>query len=149
MKKAVSLLSVFMALIMCLFGNATAVSASENAPDDTVTPYYDYTQYVTSNLNITSSGRATVTIHCSGVSSSVKKIKAETCIQRKVGIIWVKTDIGTSDDYWYDTSNSVVLNASHSVQLSKSATYRAKTVFTVYTSSDSEKITMYSGTDSY
>ncbi len=148
MKKTISLLSVAMAFIMCLFGNATSVLAFDD-PGNTVTPYYDYTQYVTSNLNITSSGRATVTIHCSGASSSVTKIKAETCIQRKVGIIWVKTDIGTSDDYWYDTANSVVLNASHSAQLSKSATYRAKTVFTVYTANDSEKITMYSGTDSY
>lgn len=142
-------LTAFVFALLLALSSVNVAFASEFEKPDGISPQYDYTQYVLSNLNITSSGKANVTIHCTGISGVTKKITAKTCIQRKVGIIWVKTDIGTSDDYWYDSSSSAIFNTSHTVQLSKSGTYRAKTVFTVYSSNDSEDITMYSGTDSY
>lgn len=147
MKKALKSVSVIICLIACLFGNNLIAHAST---EDMVTPYYDYAQYVSVGLGISSNGKASVSIHCSGISTSVKKITAETCIQRKVGLIWVKQDIGTTNDVWNDSKNGFALNASHSAQLNKSGDYRAKTVFHLYDSSGkSEKITAYSNVVNY
>ncbi len=115
-----------------------------------IMPYYDYTRQASSSLSINSSGKATVSISCTGISGKVSKITAETCLQRKVGLIWVKVDIGTTNNVWTDSTTNYYLNSSHSTTVSKSGTYRAKTVFKVYnTSTKSESITIYSNTVEY
>ncbi|MFR5876640.1 MAG: hypothetical protein ACLUFN_09155 [Eubacterium sp.] len=134
----------FLCLLIGLFGFSTTTEAAVSG----ITPYYDYTMFTSSGLNITSSGRADVSIVCSGMSNCTK-ISAETCLQRKVGIIWVKVNIGVSGNIWTSSTTSQDLAKTYSAMLSKSGTYRAKTIFTVYSGSKSEKITLYSGTDTY
>lgn len=134
----------FLCLLIGLFGFSTTTEAAVSG----ITPYYDYTMMASSDLYISSSGKATVAISCCGMSNCTK-ISAETCLQRKVGIIWVKVNIGVSGNIWTSSTTSRDLNTSYSAMLSKSGTYRAKTIFTVYSGSKSEKITLYSGTDTY
>lgn len=138
-----------MLFIICLILCFTGTNIIANAADSIVQPYYNYTRQATSNLHINSSGKADVTISCTGLSTNVTKIKSETCLQRKVGLIWIKTDIGTANNVWTSTAYDYILVASHSANLSKKGTYRAKTVFTVYQGSNSEKVTIYSLTDEY
>lgn len=139
---------VLISMIMCVisFSAPQIVEASDYG----ITPYYDYTRQVTSNLAISSSGKATISIGCTGISGKVSKITAETCLQRKVGLIWVKVDIGRTNNVWTSSTTNYYLNTSYSTTLSKSGTYRAKTVFTVYnTSSKSENISIESSSVSY
>lgn len=136
-------------MLLCVITCFFSFSISAQAAESDISPCYDYTRQTSSALGISNSGKATVSIGCTGLNSSVSKIKAETCLQRKVGLIWVKADIGTTNNVWTDTTTNYYLNASHSATLSKSGTYRAKTIFTVYCGSNSEKITVYSGTSTY
>lgn len=134
---------VALCLMTCLFSFSLPAEAAESD----IMPVYDYTDFVTSTFGISGS-KATVSISCSG-SSGVTKITAQTCLQKKFGLIWVKCDIGTANNVWTDSTTKEYLNASHSAMLTESGTYRAKTVFTVYSGSNSEKVTIYSGTDKY
>lgn len=134
-------LSIFLALIF-LF-SCFALPAKAAMPDEAV-PYYDYTHLASTSLAISSSGTATAAIHCIGYQGKTTKIKAETCLQKKFGLIWVKVDIGTSGNIWTDTTSKYYLNASHTHSVS-TGTYRTKVVFYVYGDNDKyEKITVYS-----
>lgn len=144
MKKVKKVMIFIICFILCFTGNAFMA----NAADNDIQPYYDYTRQTSSNLYINSSGKADVSISCTGYSG-VTKITSETCLQRKVGLIWIKADIGTTNNVWTYSVNKDLLATSHSAKLSKTGTYRAKTVFTVYKSSNSEKITVYSQSDKY
>lgn len=136
-------LCVLLCLVTCLFGSSFSAEAAESD----IMPLLDYTDFVLSSFGI-SNNKATVSISCSG-SDSVTKITAETCLQRKFGLIWTKVDIGTANNVWKDSTTKSYLNAEHTATLSKSATYRCKTVFKVYSGSKSESITLYSNTASY
>ena len=67
----------------------------------------------------------TVSLSCIGIGGVTTKITAETKLERKWGLFWLDVD------EWTDVSNSTNLVTSHYVQLSKKATYRAKTDYTV------------------
>lgn len=137
-----------LSIIVCLL--SLNVPHIVEASSGDIMPYYDYTRQATSNLSISSAGKATISIGCTGISGKVSKISAETCLQRKVGLIWVKVDIGKTNNVWTSSTTNYYLNASYSTTLSQKGTYRAKTIFTVYnTSSKSEKVTIYSNTVSY
>lgn len=82
-------------------------------------------------LTVNSSGKATVTNEYYGLSNITKKVEMETKIQKKVAFIWVTV----KDGKWTDTSTASSLSKSHSVQLTDSGTYRAKTDF-VFTGAD-------------
>lgn len=142
LKKSFCILLCFI-ISLCSFG-ITASAASED--NNVAVPYYDYTRYASSAFGIESNGEATVSIGCMGLDDTVTKITAETCIQKKFGLIWIKTDIGTTNNVWTDSSSKHYLNASHSVILKNSGTYRAKTVFKVYKGTNYETVTIYSGT---
>ena len=146
MKSLKKLMIITLCFILCFTGTTvTANAAAENSAD----PCYDYTRQASSGLIINSSGKATVSISCTGLNSSVTKITSETCLQRKFGLIWIKANIGTTNNVWTYTANDYLLVTSHSANLSKKGTYRAKTVFTVYKGTSSEKVTIYSLTAEY
>lgn len=144
MKKAKKIMLFVICFILCFAGTNILANAGDNG----VQPYYDYTMQTSSNLYISSSGKAEVSIGCTGFSS-VTKITSETCLQRKFGLIWIKADIGTTNNVWTYSVNKDFLATLHSAKLSKKGTYRAKTVFTVYKGSNYEKITVYSLNDEY
>lgn len=136
---------LFMTFIMSI----CSLTMTAYAKDDTIMPMYDYTSIASSSIGI-SNGYATAGVQCTGYQGTTKKITAETCIQKKFGLIWIKVDIGTSDDCWYDSTTNYYLKTSHSVKLSSSGTYRAKTVYVV-TGNDgkSETITVHSSERGY
>lgn len=132
---------VFIAVVLSICSFSMTAYADDNTG---IMPLYDYTSVASSGLAINNS-KATASVYCSGYSGTTKKITAKTCIQRKLGLIWIKMDIGTSDDYWHDTANNYYLITSHSKTLTSHGTYRAKTEYTVTASNgDTEKITVTS-----
>lgn len=127
MLKTKKFLSLFFVALLLMSSFSITASASD---DYEIMPLYSYTHNASSNIAL-SNGTATASVHCTGYSGLTKKITAKTCIQKKLGLIWIKIDIGTSDDYWYDTANNYYLITSHSKKLSSYGTYRAKTEYTV------------------
>lgn len=135
-----------MCVLSCLLIFPIVAQAAET---DTAMPLYDYTRQASSALAI-NNGKATVSISCTGIKGQASKIEAETCLQRKVGLVWVKVDIGQTNNVWIDKSSTYYLNASHTANINKSGKYRAKTVFTVFNNSNnSEKVTIYSNEVDY
>lgn len=126
MKKIFAFMMSVIMFITC-FGALTvqATGAEE------ITPYYNNTNTAYVSFNISSSGTATVIINCSGKSGVAQSITARSYIQRKVGLIWVKVDNGLTNDEWVDYRTGSILNASHSLQLSKKDDYRVKVEITV------------------
>lgn len=89
-------------------------------------------------FTISSNGNATVSNNYMGKADLVTKGTIETKIQKKFGLIWITVDGGK----WTDTSTAAVFSKSHSVQLSKTGTYRAHVVFTISgTGGSDDKIT--------
>ncbi len=123
MKKIIALLLAVITFICSM--SVIAYAAASN--DDLVAPCYNNT--LTANLifSINSSGKATVTVHCTGVSGVTTKIVAETKIQKKFGIIW----INVSGANWTDTVNGTAFSKTHTHQFEDNGTYRAKTTITV------------------
>lgn len=145
MKRRIALL---LTLLIAL-SNTTIIALAAQSDDTGIMPLYTYTHNASSSLGI-SNGKATAVVYCRGYSGSTKKITAETCIQKKFGLIWIKVDIGTSDNYWHDSTSNYYLSTSHSVSLSDSGTYRAKTEYVVTgTDGGSETITVHSSEIKY
>lgn len=123
------------AFILCaviLFATTTTAYASSIQP---------YSNNVTSTnvyFSISSSGKATVSYEYYGKSGVTRSAEIETKVQKKFGLIWITVDNGN----WTDTSTATNFSKSHSVQLSKTGTYRAHVEFTISGSGGSDdKIT--------
>lgn len=123
------------AFILCaviLFATTTTAYASNIQP---------YSNNVTSTnvyFSISSSGKATVSYEYYGKSGVTRSAEIETKVQKKFGLIWITVDNGS----WTDTSTATNFSKSHSVQLSKTGTYRAHVEFTISGSGGSDdKIT--------
>lgn len=110
-----------------------------------ITVYAENVQVYSNNVSITSttfsistSGKATVNNSYSGIIGTTKNAKIVTKVQKKFGLIWITVDNGS----WTDTSTAVNFSQSHSVQLSKTGTYRAHVEFTISgTGGSDDKIT--------
>lgn len=122
-------------LILCLvifFTITTSVYASE------ITPYSNNVYTTDAYFAITSSGKATVSYEYRGKQGVIKSAKIVTKVQKKFGLIWITVDNGS----WTDTSTAINYSQSHSVQLSKTGTYRAHLEFTISgTGGSDDKIT--------
>ncbi|MGN0468449.1 MAG: hypothetical protein ACI4GY_06980 [Acutalibacteraceae bacterium] len=145
MKKSIALFLAVVALLSCC-GLSMIASASF---DEEIAPYYNNTNTAKIVFSISSSGKATFTVSCTGISGVTSKITAVSCIQRKVGLIWVKVDNGLDGKQWTDTVNGTTMSKSHSLQLSKTGTYRAKVEFTVSGSGGSADEITKTATDTY
>ncbi len=129
MKKLIS-------VILCLAILSTiAVTAYAS---DVAVPYSNNVYTVDVSFSITSNGKATVSYEYRGKSGVTKSAKVVTKVQKKFGLIWITVDDGN----WTDTSTAVNFSQSHSVQLSKTGTYRAHVEFTISgTGGSDDKIT--------
>ena len=135
MKRIISALLVAVLLITCIGTSSFAIESN-----DIVRPYYNNTDYVTINLSISDTGKATVKLTCKGETGVTTKITAVSYLQRKVGLIWVKVDNGLDGKKWNDTVNGVNLIKTHTLQLEKTGSYRAKVEYTVYGSGGSADV---------
>lgn len=111
----------------------------------TITVYANSIQPYSNNVNstnvyfsISNSGNATVSYEYYGKSGVTKSAEIETKVQKKFGLIWITVDNGS----WTDTSTATNFSKSHSVQLSKTGTYRAHVEFKISgTGGSDDKIT--------
>ena len=143
MKKTIALLLAAVTLLSCCGLSMMASAANE------ATPYYNNTSLVSVTFSISNTGKATFNLSCSGKSGITSKIVAVSYIQRKVGLIWVRVDNGLDGKEWTDTVNGTDMTRSHSLQLSKTGTYRVKVEFTVYGSGGSADEIVKTVTDTY
>ncbi len=128
MKKLIAIILCFVILLTATFP-AYAIG---------ITPYTNNIYTTNTSFSISSTGKATVSNNYMGKSGLVTKGTIETKIQKKFGLIWITVDGGK----WTDTSTATNFSKSHSVQLSKTGTYRAHVVFTVSgTGGSDDKIT--------
>lgn len=126
------LISLALCVVMLL-----SVSVVASAEDTGVAPAYDYTCY-----NSTSISYSNGTMYCDasieGYSGITTKIEITMTLQKK-GLWWSKVQS------WSGTYNKDYATLSKSYATTKSGKYRVKAVYKVYSGSDSEKITSYSG----
>lgn len=143
MKKLIALFLAIVTLLIC--SGMSMLTSAENE----VTPYYNNTNSASLTFAISSSGKATFDLACTGMSGITSKIVAVSYIQRKVGLIWIRVDNGLDGKEWTDISNGTNLTKSHSLQLSKTGTYRVKVEFTVSGSGGSADEIVRTVTDTY
>ncbi len=125
----------FTALMLCL---VTFITATITVYADGIQPYYNNVNSVTTSFSISSSGKATVNNTYSGITGTTKNVKITTKVQKKYGLIWITVSGGS----WTDTSTATNFSKSHSVQLSKTGTYRARVEFKISgTGGSDDKIT--------
>ena len=127
MKRFLILLMTLIALMTGLGFNSTAAVIEEPG----IMPCYNNAKSASVTLTVSSSGKATIKITCSGKEDVTSKITAVTYLQRKAGLIWVKVDNGLSNKEWTDTVYTIDMNKTYTLQLEKTGTYRVKTEFTV------------------
>lgn len=136
MKKIISIVWA-MAISLSLF-SATPIYAVNDSLDSVEKEVellrYSYASSVSSMLTI-SSGTATCTSVATG-NSSVVEINATQYLEKKSGNNWTAVSGGT----WTNSSNGNFFTTTNTKSGLSSGTYRVKTVFTVYTSSNSEEI---------
>jgi hypothetical protein len=118
-----------------------SIDASTVIIDDNITPNgvarTKYTNIATQYLNI-SNGTATCECSVTGYEDIVTKVKITMILQKKGLLIWSDKKTWTKTVY----SNIGSLSKTYSVDSGK---YRVKAIYEVFTSSDSETITAYSG----
>ncbi len=128
MKKLVSVL-----LCLTIFFTTAITVYAEN-----VQTFSNNVSITSTTFSISSSGKATVNNTYSGITGTTKSAKIATKVQKKFGLIWITVDGGK----WTDTSTATNFSQSHSVQLSKTGTYRAHVEFTISgTGGSDDKIT--------
>lgn len=116
MKKAISIVLVILSIVSIFSITAAAVE-----------PRWNNTASASVAITINDNGKATITYNCAGIGNITTGITAETKLERKWGLLWLDVD-GAE---WSESVNGTFLTKSHTVQLSKTGTYRATTKFTV------------------
>ncbi len=125
----------FIAMVLCF---VTLLTATFPVYASSITTYTNNVNTTNTSFSISSTGNATVSNSYTGKTGLVTKGTIETKIQKKFGLIWITVDNGS----WTDTSTATNFSKSHSVQLSKTGTYRAHVVFTISgTGGSDDKIT--------
>ncbi len=114
----------FVLLIATLFVFASHAFASEDA----IAPCFNNTGSAEAVFVIDENGLATVTYTCIGYRGVTTNIVVETKIEKKV--LWWWNDVDGAS--WTDQSSEYYCANDHSIQLTKSGTYRATITYTVY-----------------
>ena len=131
-------------VLMCSFSTvAYAQNPAVITPDELVQtesdimPCFEYTNTTATSLSISTSGTATCTARLNGYNGITTKIDIKMTLQKKTLLWWSEVDS------WSTTINNSygALTKTASVGSGK---YRVKVDFTVYSGSNSEKITTYS-----
>lgn len=114
----------FVLLVATLFALATHTFAS----DDAITPYYNNTGSTEALFIIEEDGLATVTYTCIGYRGITTNIVVDVKIEKK--FLWWWNDVDGAS--WTDQSSEYYCDSTHTIQLSKSGTYKATITYTVY-----------------
>lgn len=121
MKRALSFILAVIAVFLIITPDSQKAVAAD------VEPRWNNLNSATVTLSINSTGKAQITIKCNGISNVTSRIKAESKLERKWGILWLDVDGGL----WYDITTLSELSVAHDIQLDKKATYRVTTKFTI------------------
>lgn len=105
-----------------------AMAVPSFATDNGVMPCLNNTNSAETTFVIDDNGEAIVSCICVGYEGITSRIVVEIKIQRKVLWWWNNVD-GAS---WTDETTQDYLHVEHSIQLSKSGTYKATVTYTVY-----------------
>ena len=130
------LISLALCIVM-LFSFSVVASAE----DDGVAPVFDYTNMTATSI-LYSSGKFYCEASADGYSGITTKIEITMTLQKKGLLWWSKVES------WSGTYNKSYATLSKSYATTKSGKYRVKAVYKVYSGSDSEKITSYTGEES-
>lgn len=137
-------------LVLCLSVVPFCSVSASAATQEEVTPYFNNTLSTTTAMNISSSGKMTISYQYSGYASITTKAVITTYIEKKtLGLFWTRVDIGTTEDQWVDTINDYRYTGSRSYQLSSSGTYRVTVVYKIYGSGGAADEIEYQSKDSY
>lgn len=114
----------FVMLVIMLFAMAIPTMATDNA----IMPRYNNTSTTEAVFIIDDNGLATISYTCLGYEGITTRIVVETKIQKK--FLWWWNDVDGAS--WTDESNKDYCAYDHSIQLTKSGTYRAVITYNVY-----------------
>lgn len=114
----------FVMLVIMLFAMAIPTMAAE----DEITPYLNNTNTTEAVFVILDDGEAMVSYTCFGYQGITTRIVVETKIEKK--FLWWWNDVDGAS--WTDESTEYYCAGDHSIQLTKSGTYRATVTYTVY-----------------
>lgn len=123
MKNSKRLIS-FAILVVMLFAMAIPSFATESE----IMPLLNNTDTTEAIFVIDENGRASVSFTCFGYENITTRIVVETKIEKK--FLWWWNDVDGA--FWTDESTDVYCTNTHSIQLTKSGTYRATVTYTVY-----------------
>lgn len=132
-KRMRSLMCTVMSVVLLLSMNVWS-GAIVSAEETTVQPRFSYTAFTATGMQLTTSGVAYCTAHVEGYDGITTKIHIEMKLQKYTVLWWsaVETWEGTFNNYYGALSTSKSIG---------NGRYRVKAVYTVYSGSDSEKIT--------
>lgn len=133
MKNSKRLIS-FAMLVVMLFAMAIPSFAAENE----IMPRLNNTGSTEAVFVIFDDGEAVVSYTCLGYPGITTRIVVETKIEKK--FLWWWNDVDGAE--WVDETTKDYLHNEHTVQLSKSGTYRVSITYTVYgTAGEADVIT--------
>lgn len=133
MKKQIKDLFVFALVALLLAFPFCSISVFAEAAQRDVTSYYNNTISTATHMNISSSGKMTISYKYSGYASITNKAVITTYIEKKtLGLFWSRIDIGTSNDEWIDTISNYKYTGSRKYQLPSSGTYRVTVIYKIY-----------------
>lgn len=139
MKKSISLVLAIIALL----GITSIYGQKADAAD--IMPRYNNADFASTTFSINANGLATIDLDCAGDYGVVTRITAETKLERKWGILWLDVDGGE----WTDTTTSSMLSKTHTLQLTKTGTYRVKVKYTVSGTGGANDVIETTVTDEY
>lgn len=130
------LLCIVLILVLMLSMNVwTAVASAE---ESAVQPRWSYTNSTITSLNISTGGTSTCSASASGYSNITTKIKIKLRLQQYLAAQW------TTIAVWESTFSDYYGVLSKTKALTSTGNYRVEAVYTVYSGSASETITMHS-----
>ncbi len=135
-KNAKRIVCLLMSLLL-LFPMNILASAATVSEESQVQPRWSYTNIAYTGLSISSSGTATCSADAEGYYGTTTKIHIKMTLQKYTVLWWSKVET------WEGTFNNYYGLMGETAQVG-SGTYRLKTVFTVYSGSSSEEITLTS-----
>jgi hypothetical protein len=125
MKKATSILILF-AMLLALVNPANAAAITEPQ----ISPRYTNAETVTTDISISTSGVASVVLNVSGYAN-LETISVTTYIEKYNYGMWVRVNIGTTNNEWTYSYKGQAMRKTYSYTLTSSGQYRAVSLFTL------------------
>lgn len=138
MKRIFSLV-ISVVMLMCMFMTASAEYVQQNYAKEVASPYYLYTDSISSTLDIADK-TATCKSTIWGIPGTTTKIVVTQYLQKREGSVWY------NQYSWTKTCSTWYALFTNSVSSISSGAYRIKTVAKVYSGTDYETLTAFSKT---